>query len=492
MKAKSIFFSALIASLAFVFAVPVLRAESVDEKIKAIEQELMQLRAEQEQVKEEQIELKKLATEAAAALPGFSYRPRSGLTITAADKSWAFNISSQFHLRMYNHTDGNDSHGAQSGKLFGRRITFMTNYCWSDCFYDFDLQIDMDQNNIPLELQRAQIQIHFEQFNPFLPTLRFGLDAAANKAHFVSSSSSARWERNTLNDDSSVLATGSHQGIGLVWDQVPIGPGTFGLEGHLVTGRLGAGDSQTTNSDLMSFHGYFGARPFANIKNKWLSGLDYRFELALDPIDDRGGVAADLGGVGNGTYRRQRLRTDERIGRFAIIDTGNNAVGGGLHHFIQHGLQHRVGPYTISALMAWSKWAGENDAFRGVNAFFWAVNHELYLWSPKGIFTGSSSTPGSVLFGWSFSRADMDCGVGSDCAPGAGAFRQAFLLQRELNLWYTVVNGLRLGIQHNWWTSSNTPTSVQRAVNCSNNTNAGNIGKSCDWHTINLTAAYNW
>ncbi len=497
--------SLVVGALFLLALAPVARAQSVDERIKVLQQELMELKAGQQQVKEEQIELKKQATEAAAALPGFSYRPRNGLTITAADKSWSFNISSQFHVRMYNHTDGNDSHGTPSGKLFGRRITLMTNYCWQNCFYDFDLQIDMDQNNIPLELQRAQIQIHFEQLNPYLPMLRFGLDAAANKAHLTSSSSSARWERNTLNDDSSILVTGSHQGIGLVWSDIPVGPATFGLESHLVTGRLGAGDGQSTNSDRMSWQAYFGTKPFAKIKNKWLNGFEFRFEVDMESIDDRRGCSTssanprgycapvDLGGTGQGTFSRQRLRTDERIGRQVIIDTGNGRIGGGLHHFLQPGIIYRVGPYTLNALMAFSKWRGENDAYRGVNAFGWMVAHELYLWSPKGVFTGSASTPGSVLWGWNFNRSEMDCGEGTNCNRGGGSrFRQAHLLQREMNLWYTVINGLRVGMQWNWWESSNTPTNVQRAVNCSRNTSAGDGGKSCDWHTLNLTAAYNW
>ncbi len=67
---------------AFLLAAPAL-AQNVDQKIQALEQELLQL-------KEQQIELKKEATEAAAAMPSFSYRPGNGLNIEAADKSWSF------------------------------------------------------------------------------------------------------------------------------------------------------------------------------------------------------------------------------------------------------------------------------------------------------------------------------------------------------------------------------------------------------------------
>jgi hypothetical protein len=65
-----------LAALGFVLAVFVLTAvragaQSVDEKIKALEQELSQL-------KSQQMELKKEATAAAAVLPTFSYRPGNG------------------------------------------------------------------------------------------------------------------------------------------------------------------------------------------------------------------------------------------------------------------------------------------------------------------------------------------------------------------------------------------------------------------------------
>jgi hypothetical protein len=351
----------------------------------------------------------------------------------------------------------------------------------------------MDQNNIPLELQRAQLDFDFSQWNPFFPLLSMGLDAAAKKGHAVSSSSSARWERNPINDGDSITVTGSHQGLGLVWDGVPIGPGRWDLETHLVTGRLTAGDSATTNSDTMSFIGYAGARPFANIKNKFLTSLELRAELQLENVDDRPGVAALTGDAGSTTYRRLRLQTDERLGRFTLIDTGNNAIGEGLHYFFQPALLWRVGPYNFNAVLPISRWQGEDDGFRGVKADGFVLANELYLWSPKGPLTGSATTPGSVLFGWAFSRYNMSCGTGADCAPGAGAFSRIRVLQRETNLWYTVRAGFRVGMQWNWWDSSNTPVGVQRAVGCTKDrANATDPGKDCDWHSLNATVAFNW
>ena len=78
---------------AFLLAAAPAFAQGVDDKIKALEQELMQL-------KEQQIELKKDATAAAAAMPDFTYRPGAGLAINAADQSWGIRFGYEFALDM--------------------------------------------------------------------------------------------------------------------------------------------------------------------------------------------------------------------------------------------------------------------------------------------------------------------------------------------------------------------------------------------------------
>src|SRR4030095_12594259 len=77
---------------AVLFAAAPARAQSVDDKIRTLEQELTQL-------KEQQIELKKEATAAAAAMPSFEYRPGNGLNIEAADKAWGVGFKGETHFR---------------------------------------------------------------------------------------------------------------------------------------------------------------------------------------------------------------------------------------------------------------------------------------------------------------------------------------------------------------------------------------------------------
>jgi hypothetical protein len=53
-------------------------------------------------------------------------------------------------------------------------------------------------------------------------------------------------------------------------------------------------------------------------------------------------------------------------------------------------------------------------------------------------------------------------------------------------LFYTIWRGARVGINYNWYTAANTPTSVQRATGCSSKGTALDVGKSCDIHAIDL------
>src|SRR5262244_1137214 len=96
----------------FFLSVPVW-AQNVDEKIKALEQELSSL-------KSQQMELKKEATAAAAALPSFSYRPGNGVDITAADKSWGIRFTMETNLRAL-FESGQDAVGRTNGEVMLRR-----------------------------------------------------------------------------------------------------------------------------------------------------------------------------------------------------------------------------------------------------------------------------------------------------------------------------------------------------------------------------------
>ena len=152
---------------AFLLAAGTVRAQGVDQKIQALEQELMQL-------KEQQVELKKEATAAVAAMPTFEYRPGSGVRMEAADKAWSLQLSHEIDWLMA--FESGQSHGGRptGGQVMTRRFRQEWTLCIDNCFYEVASRLDLDGWGTQSDLQRAQGLIHFENLNPWLPTLYFG------------------------------------------------------------------------------------------------------------------------------------------------------------------------------------------------------------------------------------------------------------------------------------------------------------------------------
>ncbi|HEU4343870.1 MAG TPA: hypothetical protein VFU31_20140, partial [Candidatus Binatia bacterium] len=153
---------------AFLLYVVPARAQNVDERIKVLEQELTQL-------KEQQIELKKDATEAAAALPAFSYRPGNGLNIEAADKSWALRSTLESHFRML-FESGRDQVGRTNGEIMGRRFRPGWLYCINNCLWELEATLDLDGFDTNSGLQRGALTINLDNINPFMPSVQLGME----------------------------------------------------------------------------------------------------------------------------------------------------------------------------------------------------------------------------------------------------------------------------------------------------------------------------
>ena len=121
---------------AFLLTAGSVQAQSVNDKINALEQELQQL-------KEQQIELKKEATAAAAAMPSFSYRPGNGVNIEAADKAWGLRFTLESHFR-YLFEEGLDQTGRTQGQMMGRRFRPGVFYCINNCLWEMEATLDLD------------------------------------------------------------------------------------------------------------------------------------------------------------------------------------------------------------------------------------------------------------------------------------------------------------------------------------------------------------
>jgi len=462
--------SLLLSAFVFLPLAPVW-ADSVDEKIKSLEQELTRLKG-------EQMELKKEATAAVAQLPTFSLRPRSGVTIAAADRSWAVTMFMQFQMHMYNFIDGNDRRGLTTGDLFNRRSRPGWTLCVMDCLYEWHQTWDIDTGDIGNN-QNNGLYMNFSKINPWLPDILVADEESVTSYNQVarSSTSSAQLElASDLLTDSGVSNL-SRRTIEFGWLDKPVGPGSVTFA---VAYRVGAGitENVATDTDRKEFVAILGVRPFVRTKNKWLERTRLGISTTLNRVDSRSAVQGD----------RLRIRTDERIGRLTLLDANN--VGDGKHHNIQGGLEWGVGPYLIRGEAGYSKYhsgqvGAASSAVSDVRGSYWRIGNEFFLWSPKGLLTGGAYQPGTVQLGWGFQRAWANCGKFKECDPDQADFNNIRLLKRELDLWYYWNAFSRIGVIWNWWDADNTPRNLQDAVGCVDNANRS-VGKGCDWHSINI------
>jgi hypothetical protein len=479
MKNRLLGFAALgFLLIAFVLALaPVVRAGGVDDKIQALENELGRL-------KSEQMELKKEAVAAAAALPSFSYRPRSGVTIAAADRSWSIQtfLNGQWH--MYNHIDGSAARGLSTGDIFTRRFRPGWTLCVMDCLYEWHQTWDVDTTD-EANNQNAGLYMKWSKINPWLPDMFVGDEDSITAYNQVSRSSTSSAQVELAQDlfSDSAVSNLSRRNIGFGWlnKPLPMTPGNFNFA---LEYRVGAGmtEGTATDTDRKEFAAILGSTPFSRSKNPWLQRLKGGIAVTTSSVDSRSAVMGD----------RLRIRTDERFGRLTLLDANN--IGDGTHHNIQGGVEWGMGPYLTRVELGYSKYASgkvgtTQGGFMNVRGGFWRIGHEVFLFSPKGLFTGGAYQPGTVQVGWGFERAQMHCGgsglTAKDCYPGTGSVNNIRLLKRELDIWYHWNTFSRIGFFWNWWDADNLTQALQVATDCSSNVSV-RTGKGCDWHSVNL------
>ena len=462
----------------FVLAAPAF-AQSVDDKIKSLEQELSQL-------KDQQIEMKKEATAAAAALPSFEYRPGNGLNIEAADKAWGLRFTIETHFR-YEFESGRSHIGRTEGELMGRRFRPGVLYCINNCLWEIEATLDLDgfgtgngknstNTSTSSILQRGAVNFHAENLNPWLPTVQFGMDiqnaGGGSLARQGSGSVGAQAEYDLLTRNNGFNTGRAGQGMVLNWDDRSLsGIGIPGRIGKFQVGMssIGEGDDGLSSfKDKKSFNEYLSIQPFSEVKNKWISGLTFEYGVWFCNVDLRGMNGCD----------RYRIQDHGDGGRQTLFDTGAGSIGNGLTTAMGPGVVWSVGPYTLRAMGSFEQSADDGGRRGKKRAHDFLIGHDLYLWSPKGFLTGSATTPGSILTGTHFERNDMsvDCsnrpGGGSSgilCAnTGIGGhitqFHRNTILLREWDLWYVIAPRMNVGLNVLWYDAANLRNGANQAA----------------------------
>ena len=487
---------ALLAAAALFTAAPA-SAQSVDDKIKSLEQELTQL-------KEQQIEMKKEATAAAAAMPTFSYRPGNGVMIEAADKSWSLRASLEAHYRML-FESGDSDVGRTNGEIMGRRVRPYFYYCVNNCFIESEIGIDLDGfgtgnaknstntggNSI---LQRAAVHFHFEKLNPWLPTLDTGMDISTTGAAAISrqgsSDTGVQREYDLMTRNVSMNTGRAGQGINLRWDDRSLSgigiPGRISRFSMAMASIAEGDDGLSSFKDAgQNFDGYLGINPFSQLKNKWLSGLLLEFgawfcnNKGYDSNTDNG-------------CDRVRIQDHGDAGKQTLFDTGGDSVGKGWYNTYSPGIAWTIGPYRLRAMGMWlgAEDKATNDSTNGGHnkkAHNFLIGHDLFIWSPKGFLTGSATTPGSILLGYSFERNDLSCNA---CTGGHfGDFHRNRIILNQWGIAYFFAPRMSVLANVLWYDASNLPSAAQENLGIRRNAVAGKGG---DWVDGSLTLRVNF
>ncbi len=493
-------------------AVPT-RAQDTDQRIQALENELQRLKSEQAQVKAEQLEMRKQATEAAAALPNFSYRPGGGMLIEAADKSWSFRASVEVHVRLL-FESGKISVGRETGGIMGRRFRPWFYYCVNDCFYEIQVALDLDgfgtgnaknstNSATSSILQRGTLWVHFEKLNPWLPAFYTGMDgeAAISSYRQGSSATGSQLEYDLMSRGGGFNTGRWGNGFGLNWqdkDLSGIGiPGRIPLL-NVVYATIGEGDDGLQSFKMpRNVSAYINIEPFSQVKNKWLRGIGFEFGQWF--CHNENSINTTPATISSGCTRYQ-LQDNGDGGRQALVTT--NTFGNGLTTLFMTGLAYTVGPYRLRAVGGWER--DNTDSPRGPggvgrlygsqghkNGSVFLIGHDLYVWSPKGFLTGSAETPGSILLGQHFERDSIDCGAAQGCA--GGQFGRNRVLLREWDLWYVLMSRMSVGAAWMWFDSANLRTGVNQAgsnLNVFSQRCTTCAGKGGDWLDFSVTWRY--
>jgi hypothetical protein len=304
----------------------------------------------------------------------------------------------------------------------------------------------------------------------------------------------AEYDLHTRNDGFNTGRAG--QGIVLNWDDRSLsGIGIPGRIGKFQLGMssIGEGDDGLSSfTDRKDFNAYLSVQPFSQIKNKWISGLTFEYGSWFCNVDARQDSNTDNG------CGRYTIQDHGDNGRQRLFDTGDGATGDGLHLAHGPGFVWSVGPYTLRAMGSFqsSEDRGVTTGKKRGNSFL--IGHDLFLWSPKGFLTGSSSTAGSILLGTHFERVNMSCETAARCAGiNSGDFHRIRVLLREWDVWYFIAPRMSVGASFLWYDSSNLRNALNQPAHnlniCSTSKiNSGGCrnGIGGDWVDVHLNWRY--
>ena len=291
------------------------------------------------------------------------------------------------------------------------------------------------------------MQIRFQTWSPYYPELQLINMRMGNFSRNtrVSSSAGLAIEREPAYTD--FLSTGSSKGFALVWHDVPVGPAEVNFQANYYSG------SDQFNArvaeDPLPQKGVgigLGVVPFKKSKNKWLKGLDLRFNYV--------NVADDDNRADENDNNQMRVRVRSRVNRATIYSQSTR----GRHSYGEPSLDYTVGPFNIA--YTWGRHTGEQrrtgDAGgSNFSAARMTVNNiamGMYLWGPKGFMSGSRN--GGWRLSYTHNRIYIDAGGGLAASETANEFS-------DMRRWHYIENIILL----RWYQKRNITWAIEFQTN---------------------------
>jgi hypothetical protein len=435
------------------------------------------------------------------------------------------------HFR-YEFESGRTQQGRSTAEIMGRRFRPGILYCINNCLWEIEATLDLDgfgtgnaknSTNTATSsiLQRGAVNFHAENLNPFLPTVQFGMEVqnafGTSLSRQGSGAVGAQAEYDLVSRNNGFNTGRAGQGMVLNWDDRSLGG--IGIPGRIGKIQFGASSIGEGDDGLSSFkqggknlNVYGNIQPFSQVKNKWISGLTFEGGSWFCNVDGRANAALPPGGVGNSVDNgcdTSTIQDHGDGGRQTLITTGPG-IGKGWSVAPGFGIVYNVGPNTLRFAATHQRWQDDGGTRAQKKTRGWLIGDDLYVWSPKGFLTGSSTTPGSILLGTHFERAEVD--IGCSNTPGGGnilcsqtgiggtinQFHRNRVLLREWDMWYVIAPRMNVGVNILWYDAANLANGVGQAgynLGLCNKVNGGpttncRAGQGGDWIDVFLNWRY--
>jgi hypothetical protein len=388
---------------------PALWAGNVEEKIQALESELAALKAQQVEIRREAKE----ATAAADTLPEIRYRPGRGMSITGSDKSWRSTLTyeGQGHMGFFPggaksvDTDTADD-GPSQGAMAVRHNEVGFNFQFDDGLFETGVTIKMDGS--PIRTKSESLAINLGKFSPFYPNidwLHASVTSFFDPVYNSSSTSGTTLDRAFVND--SLYSTASTKGVGLTWEDVPLGMGDVTFGAVYGTGFQFDSKTASNSTDHRAIGTGVNFRPFRGMKGSPLAGLGLGVGHINDYTDSNHGrdfYALSIGGALN------------EVDVFGLATRGertNTAVW----------VTYSQGPIRFGTSYNWHKaerdFTGDAGGTKVGDAKLdvLLLRGGLFIWGPNGFLSGDEN--GGLMLAYNHFRNFFDAGSGFSADFGA-------------------------------------------------------------------------